>query len=81
MLIEKSLQLAANLQREFGFDSPEYADKRVLNGFVEQLLERGILQLSDGQIQPRVSLDALLKQARSILTPRLLSFIDQLLDS
>lgn len=80
VLIEKALQLAANLQREFGFDSPEYADKRVLNGFVEQLLDRGILQRTEKRIQARVSLDALMKQARSLLTQRLLSFVDQQLN-
>ncbi|MCP8690286.1 1-acyl-sn-glycerol-3-phosphate acyltransferase [Marinobacterium sedimentorum] len=79
-LMEKSLQLAAKLQREFGFDSAEYADKRVLSGFVEQLIDREILQLNGSQIQPRISLDGLMKQARGLLTERRLNFIDQQLD-
>ncbi|UTW14038.1 1-acyl-sn-glycerol-3-phosphate acyltransferase [Marinobacterium rhizophilum] len=80
-LIEKSLRLAAKLQREFGCESADYADKRVLTGFVEQLLDRDILQFSNDQVAPRVSLEALLNQARSLLTQRLLDFIDQQLES
>jgi glycerol-3-phosphate O-acyltransferase len=79
-LMERSLQLAAKLQHEFGFDSAEYADKRVLSGFVEQLIDREILQLKGSQIQPRISLDGLMQQARGLLTERRLNFIDQQLD-
>ena len=81
VLIERALEIAARLQREFGFDSPDYADKRVLEGFVAQLLDRGILQRHGNQVQARVLLETLMDQARSLLRPRLLAFIDSQLDA
>ncbi|MFC6671767.1 SlyX family protein [Marinobacterium aestuariivivens] len=80
-LVERALDLARKLHREFGFDSAEYADRRVLETFLAQLLDRGILVQREELLETAVDIGGLMRQARQLLTPRLINFIDEQLEA
>ncbi|NVK42785.1 MAG: glycerol-3-phosphate 1-O-acyltransferase PlsB [Oceanospirillaceae bacterium] len=79
-LLDASQTLARRLQREFGFDSAEYADRRIIQGFIDQLLDRDILRDTDGRLAFNVEVGPLMRQARQILTGHLVAFIEAQLD-
>ncbi|GGO82155.1 glycerol-3-phosphate acyltransferase [Marinobacterium nitratireducens] len=79
-LLDASQALTERLQREFGFDSPEYADRRVLRGFIDLLLDRAILRCDRDRVAFNTDVDGLMRQARQVLTAHLVAFIDEQLD-
>ncbi len=78
-VIEESQRIAASLHRQFGFHSPEYSDKNVLNVFVDTLLEQHVLAEASQRLISLINNDALLKRAHQILNPQHTAWIEHAL--
>ncbi|WP_027856372.1 glycerol-3-phosphate 1-O-acyltransferase PlsB [Marinobacterium jannaschii] len=78
-LIRITATLATELHKTYGFSSPEYSDKRVLGIFIDQLIEREILQLQQGRICCLSDTRALLRHARRTLGGHLTESADRLI--
>ena len=80
-LLSQSSRLAKQLHRSYGFQSQEYADKRVFSSFIEQALRNGLLQEEKGRLMLVEDPQPLFKLARRILRPHLIVMVDQKLGS
>ena len=80
-LISQSARLATMIHRTYGFQSREYADKRVLKSFIEQALAHDLIGSTEGRIRLNQDPSPLFKLARKVLRPHLIISIDQKLGS
>lgn len=78
-LLNESIRLAEKLHQAYGYDAPEYADKRVFQSFIQTGIEAGLFRAqSDGEhVRLTENPAPLLKLARRILSPHLIVAIDQ----
>jgi glycerol-3-phosphate O-acyltransferase len=75
-LVSESQRIAAHLHQKFAFSSPEYADARVLNVFINTLIQQNVFTEKDGQINCQIESNALLKRATQILNPHYVNAIE-----
>lgn len=80
-LLSQSSRLASQIHHSYGFQSREYADKRVFSSFIEQALRNGLLQDEKGRLILSEDPQPLFKLARRILRPHLIVMVDQKLGS
>jgi len=78
-LLNESVRLAEKLHQTYGYDAPEYADKRVFQSFIQTGIEAGLFQSQPHGEHLQLTEDPtpLLKLARRILSPHLIVAIDQ----
>lgn len=74
-LIDSAAALASKVHSLFGFESREYADKKVFKAFITAQRQAGVLQREGDQILPAVNLRAIFRQSERVLRPQLLDFI------
>lgn len=75
-LIESSQKIAELIHKEYGYSTPEYKDKRVLESFIEQLHALDFLTEVDGRLSSNFDTSALFTQAKKILKPHMISLVD-----
>lgn len=75
-LINESQRIANLLHRAMGFHSPEYADPKTLQGFIDTLLKQGTVQDNNGLHSTR-NTGNLEKRARQILNPTYVQLIEK----
>lgn len=80
-LLNQSGRLAKQIHHSYGFQSQEYADKRVFKSFIEQALRNGLLKDEEGRLMLAEDPQPLFKLARRILRPHLIVMVDQKLGS
>lgn len=80
-LIERTQGLAIEIHDVFGFHAPEYADKRVLQSFINQLVEHQLLVTSEGVLQPSRPLRPILRLCERILSKHLTDKAKSLLET
>lgn len=74
-LLDSALQLADQVHTLFGFESREYADRKVFKRFIELQIQAGVLQREGDQIQAAINLRAVFRQSEKVLRKQLLGFI------
>lgn len=80
-LLRQSSRLAKQIHVSYGFQSREYADKRVFSSFIEQAMRNGLLREKDGRLILADDPLPLFKLARRILRPHLIVMVDNKLGS
>ncbi|MDI3323176.1 1-acyl-sn-glycerol-3-phosphate acyltransferase [Pontibacterium granulatum] len=80
-LLSQSSRLAKQIHHSYGFQSREYADKRVFSSFIEQALSNGLLRETKGRLMLGEDPQPVFKLARRILRPHLIVTVDQKLGS
>ncbi|WP_067862097.1 glycerol-3-phosphate 1-O-acyltransferase PlsB [Neptuniibacter marinus] len=80
-LIESSQNIAQHIHKEYGYSTPEYKDKRVLNSFIKQLHALEFLREENGRLSCNFDTSALFAQAKKILKPHMISLVDSKLGS
>ncbi|GAB2576084.1 1-acyl-sn-glycerol-3-phosphate acyltransferase [Nitrincola alkalisediminis] len=80
-LIARTQALAIEIHDMFGFHAPEYADKRVLESFINQLLEHQLLVAHEGILQTSRPLRPILRLCERILSKHLTDKAKRLLET
>jgi glycerol-3-phosphate O-acyltransferase len=78
-LISESQRIAVHLHHQFGFNSPEYSDERVLKVFIKALISRSVFVKQADQVSCQIESAALLKRAKQILNPHYISVVEKAL--
>jgi len=76
-LIDVTRDLAIKVHRKYGYDAPEYAERRLMEGLVEQLLSSQLLEGERDCLWPARSLAPILRLGEKILPPSLTQLIQQ----
>ncbi len=80
-LLDVTRRLALRIHQEYGFHSREYAEPRVIQSFIDQALETGLITERDGRLCCLQNPQPLFKLARKVLRPHLIVRIDERLGS
>ena len=75
-LIEISQNIAEHIHKEYGYSTPEYKDRRVLESFIEQLSELEYIKKDERRLTCSFDANSLFAQATKILKPHMISLVD-----
>ena len=71
-LLEESQRAAQKVARIQGIDAPEFFDKRLFDGFLDQLLENGaVIENGEGGLTHTAIIDEVLRVAQRVIDPEL----------